>query len=86
MAACLALPNPAGGIGVDRHALAPGTERRAAVIRESDRLEPVMRLIVAHAHDSTEAQGAGFCAQEEVLCHLDNLNDLRLSRLYSTIW
>ena len=61
MAASLALPDAAGGIGVNRRALATRAECRAAVVAEPDRHESVMRLIVRHPEDRLQGKRPGLC-------------------------
>ena len=66
----LALPDAPGRVSVNCRALAPRAERRAAVVGEADGRERLVRLVVAHAEDSLEAQRAGGGGKEEVLGHI----------------
>ena len=68
--ATLALPDPTCGIGVDGAAAAAGAERFAFIVREPDRDEGCVRLVVGHAEDRLEAQRPGGGGEEEVLRHL----------------
>ena len=65
----LALPNPTSCVGVNRRALAAGTERCAAVVRESNGFKAGVSVVVAHPHDGAEAQGPGFCREQKMLSH-----------------